>query len=535
MAVKSHLLQEDVAYYNPFLNGAALTSTTLQAAISAVGSARRTLFFPTGTWVISANLVFPSTLDVWIPSGAILDVNPGVTCTFDGGFTAPLVRVFSGTGILAFGNRLDAVHAQWWGALFDGTTDDAPALQAAINTAKPVCLPGATALIGTTLLLPSFATITGAGAKSVLKAKNNFGDISMLATAVDASTLGTRNTNIHLSAFLLDGNIVNNGTGGTNAHAIYLRTVQDVLIDHVAINGPKGSGIVMNPGTTPSVYSEGLVIRDMTIAGAGQTGIYISNGVIVRIISNYITTCGADGIVCLQDVLGSELREVDISHNQVVNCTGSGILAYATTSTMIVRTTIAHNIISVCGVYGIGYGNSHTLHIDHNSIQTVGASGIIDLIGGSGLTHFIQITHNTIGGAGGYGITYGCVQQAIILGNYVEQSQGAGIIVDTMAGGVVSSNTLKNLLSHGILLTSVTGTAITGNCVIGCLGHGLYATGLFGCVITGGVYNWNPGGGGIVESTGSNFNIITSNYARGNASTSIYVVGAQTIVDSNQI
>jgi len=96
-AQKTQLMQEDISYVNPLKYGIALNATTLQAAITAIGSAKRTLFLSTGTWTISSNVTVPSTIFLLIPSGTVVNVSGGSTLTLNGQYYAFEKNWYTGT------------------------------------------------------------------------------------------------------------------------------------------------------------------------------------------------------------------------------------------------------------------------------------------------------------------------------------------------------------------------------------------------------------------------------------------------------
>ena len=108
------------------------------------------------------------------------------------------------------------IYAIDHGALFDGSTDDAAALQAAINAAvtasKPLLLPPGTAVIGTPLSISATVTILGSGREeTVLKAKNGLNDYVIKFTG---GSVGVGIVGAHFADFAIDGNSANQTAGG---------------------------------------------------------------------------------------------------------------------------------------------------------------------------------------------------------------------------------------------------------------------------------------------------------------------------------
>jgi hypothetical protein len=106
--------------------GAVFNGTTLQAAITAIGGASRTLRIPPGAWSIASNLVVPATIKLFIDDGAILTVATGITLTINGDIVAGKCQIFDwvGTGAIVFGaGAVDCVYPEWFGDI-DGTADE---------------------------------------------------------------------------------------------------------------------------------------------------------------------------------------------------------------------------------------------------------------------------------------------------------------------------------------------------------------------------------------------------------------------------
>jgi hypothetical protein len=108
------------------------------------------------------------------------------------------------------------IRAVDFGAKFDGTTDDAAALQAAIDEAvaanKILLLDGGTSLVGTPLSISKPVTIMGSGrAATTLKLANGVNDYMFVFTGGDP---GVGIHGAHFSDFKIDGNSANQTAGG---------------------------------------------------------------------------------------------------------------------------------------------------------------------------------------------------------------------------------------------------------------------------------------------------------------------------------
>jgi hypothetical protein len=134
------------------------TRGTIAEAIQMIGSAVGTLSFAPGTWTIDADLTIPAHLVSRIPAGCVFDVSNAVTLSFAGPVLQESIDCVTGTGtvvgINGSGRRggyvkrsaaeagitiydwsRDELDVRRYGAVADGSTDDEPAISAAIAVA----------------------------------------------------------------------------------------------------------------------------------------------------------------------------------------------------------------------------------------------------------------------------------------------------------------------------------------------------------------------------------------------------------------
>ena len=103
-----------------------------------------------------------------------------------------------------------------YGATFNGSTNDATALQAAINAAisanLPLILPSGTAIVGTTLTINAPVTIIGSGREATtLKAANS---LNNYVITFSGGSAGVGIVGAHITDFTIDGNSANQTAGG---------------------------------------------------------------------------------------------------------------------------------------------------------------------------------------------------------------------------------------------------------------------------------------------------------------------------------
>lgn len=101
--------------------GTTFNSTTIQAAVTALGATKSSILLTPGTWTIASNLTVPDNIVLEIPPGAMVTVNTGVTL---------ITRIrcderqqcFSGPGQV-FLAGMSEVYPQWFGAVGNDTVD----------------------------------------------------------------------------------------------------------------------------------------------------------------------------------------------------------------------------------------------------------------------------------------------------------------------------------------------------------------------------------------------------------------------------
>ncbi|MCR4293624.1 MAG: glycoside hydrolase family 55 protein [Candidatus Kuenenia sp.] len=108
------------------------TGNSLNTAISTIGASKATLYIDVAS-TYTGPLTIPSNINLVIPiEGSISGTG---ILTIAAPTNIGLYQVFSGAGTITFtGASIAMVFPQWWGATGDGITNDAPAIQTAINS-----------------------------------------------------------------------------------------------------------------------------------------------------------------------------------------------------------------------------------------------------------------------------------------------------------------------------------------------------------------------------------------------------------------
>lgn len=165
MAYGQALDRTHVGYVNPLQYGASCNATTLNAAITAIGSAVRTLIITDTdrakvacTWTLAANVTVPSNVTLYVPTGSQIS-HSGFTLTVNGPFVAD-GHVFTTTASVVFGpSSVTHINPLWWGTALTDTT--LSAMHTATGSATlPVTLPVGTWTIAGNITLPRRLTYT---------------------------------------------------------------------------------------------------------------------------------------------------------------------------------------------------------------------------------------------------------------------------------------------------------------------------------------------------------------------------------------
>jgi hypothetical protein len=99
-----------------FGNNVNFTDGTITNALRSLSSPNLKVEFilQPGLWEICADITIPDNVTLTIPSGTILHINDGLSLTINGSVKAGYYQIFSGKGVVKFGNQTESVFPQWW-------------------------------------------------------------------------------------------------------------------------------------------------------------------------------------------------------------------------------------------------------------------------------------------------------------------------------------------------------------------------------------------------------------------------------------
>lgn len=227
------------------------------------------------------------------------------------------------------------VDVRSYGAKWDGTTDDASAVQDALDAvsgAGVVTLPPGTGIIGTALVCKSGVTLRGAGVDvTTIKVKDS--------ADVSAITVGSGITRACIRDLTIDGNKANQ----TDAvHGIACQGDTQTMITNVRVTSCKGDGIRATSNTDVAV------IGCISTANA-MRGIELTNVTGARIEGNLVTSNGTHGI----DVDFQTSNAIVVGNKSLSN-TSTGIFVEEGTDDV----TVAGNTSNSNGTYGIAVASA---------------------------------------------------------------------------------------------------------------------------------------------------------------------------------
>lgn len=196
-----------------------------------------------------------------------------------------------------------------FGADPTGVSNSAAAVQAALNSgASEVFIPSGTFLIETYLIVPANVKLVGAGAGSVLKAKNNMPLYAPWGSNHQYQMVLLNGDNAQASNFTIDGNTYRAG-------GIAAQTTDNNVASNCFIYNTTGAtqGILFT--TTSNSFIQNNFVKWIT--GSSGVQIYQSSGVVVT--GNIVKVVAAGGIFL------ADCDNADVTGNFVSDCGDVGL------------------------------------------------------------------------------------------------------------------------------------------------------------------------------------------------------------------
>lgn len=443
--------------------GAILNSTSINLAISSIGSNPARIVLRQGSWVMNADITVPENITLEVAAGATITTT-GYTLTVNGWLSAPPQKVFQGTGTVSLSDTV-IVDPRWWGAVGDGSTDSTAAIQRAIDATAvggTMAIPSAPSYFKITdeLTIAHAMTIQGASknysrilqataAKKALKVTGDYVTVKNLRlTGPGGGSLSTDSTAISVE-------------GSSAASVAHEFVAEDCLIESW---GDKGIYLI---------YVQTFTVKCCTFGSTYTAAIEMrscSNGLVE---GNIINTATLFGIIARRnntDSLTTDPRTtfVNIIGNKVFNVPGGeGIHVEAGSSIDIDGNSTLNCNLGITVTYSVGTTSGVAFAPYYCKIvNNVVDSSVVDGSKDVGIT---------LGGAlasgGATVIEYGrncCIIGNTVVGHGKESIAGTGaVVLYATASAIVQGNTIKDCGSNGIFLQPynydivITGNAIT--------------------------------------------------------------------------
>lgn len=362
------------------------------AAVTAIGSSDLRTLRVTSSQAVASNLTVTSNISTWFIGAGQLSISGSVTVAFDRpdqlmadkhkpifiGAGAPTGVTFSKPG---------TVYPQWWGAVCDGSTDDGPEIQSAIDS-----LPSAGGVV----------ELHGGTCKS---------NQELSVTKSDVTIRLNPGTTLNLSAIA--------GSGTANVH------VSSTVIAGIKITGSRVrvvGGRITGSATVTSKKVIGIHIHGASQTRVGGTkidglhaGIWMGNAAVEPTIQNVELDGNEEGVICGYQPTTSTSPQVSrptlmtvSSHGATV---GDGVSLYSYCDDMRI---MGGNFYSNAG-YGIdGYVGGSTLSLFGANVYSNATDGL-------------RLTYNSLSGTGAGKLGYS--KRATITGNRFYSNTGNGVTI----------------------------------------------------------------------------------------------------------
>lgn len=426
--------------------------------------------------------------------------------TQNSGVTLSDADVLSGAKVISVGSTIarslearfaDEINVLDFGAVGDGVTDDAAAINAALAHSKNVVLAaGKTFSIGSTLSLPSGTTFKGAPGAKIKVADG--ANVTAVKPATDA-------TFVSLIDLEIDGNKANNADG----HGVSSNGTTGLLIRGCHIHDCYASGVLLAGTANSGVRIEGNYVHDCDLSGLGAVTA-IDN---FTISGNIVRRTGTANIGVGIATYGT------ISHNA---CEDAGLEEPGADNISFYEKanhhiTVNGNSCRRSGNHCIHGGGSHVTYAG-NVVTGADFNGIYHVSSQTERSAHVSIVGNSANDNGRDGISVEFCDGVTITGNASnDNASGCGVITGDVTRIAISGNSCNGNI-HGVRLSTNTARAtVVANTCEGNTQHGIFNFDGDDCTITLNALN-NNGQFGLVVGSGSTNTIIGGNKLLNNTS-----------------
>lgn len=333
-----------------------------------------------------------------------------------------------------------------YGATGNGTTNDAAAIQAAINAAEAagggiVYFPPGTYRIGTRIELKSGVSLVGAG-----REYTTLRGMSGLTTAVIVGLSGAAVSNLAIRGLTINGDFMSTAI---NLNGIQVTNGSNVVVDECAVTNVAYTGIVFTTSTSCVVTGSRVSYTGGAQAGVGF-GVLLSGGTNSKVHDCHFIACNGMNIGGNSNALNASIVGNICDHTGTPRTTVSGAGQNPVSSgTLTVVSTAgfpAEGTLTVAGIVGVV---SYTGLTATTFTGCAGASGTA-IDGGVARNGYESI-----------GFTDGC-EQWLVKGNRSIDSGDNGISASANRS-VVEGNIIDSPQFHGIALAGGSNSQVIGN------------------------------------------------------------------------
>jgi parallel beta-helix repeat protein len=411
------------------------------------------------------------------------------------------------------------VSVKDFGATGDGSTDDAAAVQLALNVAGNIYFPAGTYSIGTTLNVLSNTQIL----------------LDQNATVIAKSTLSGKlisisgKTNVKVTGGIFNGN---KASATSSTDVIYIYNSSDVWVNNTTIKNARSRNIYIE-GPSSSSVSKNIYIQNNSLSGSTSvsiTFIYTTN---ILIENNQIFSSDTG-------LTSGQSSQIAIVGNTFYSNTNDGCAVGDSCSYISITGNVSHDN----GAEGINVdGCNHAVITGNTSYNNLIGITVWNRTPGTATSKRNVVSSNTVSNCTRYGILVADgTNFTLVEGNSVDNCGYDGIYLGQTNNAVVRDNTTNNNTYSGIYVVSTIGSTIQNNfsAYNTLYGINLQAGSGFGrTTITGNTLVSNASGYGIYDNSNGSKNVISNNFFTDESSpvvqtTSIYVNDNGVVISNNR-
>jgi parallel beta-helix repeat protein len=406
-----------------------------------------------------------------------------------------------------------------FGATGDGSTDDAAAVQLALNVAGNIYFPAGTYSIGTTLNVLSNTQVL----------------LDQNATVIAKSTLSGKlfsvsgKTNVKITGGIFNGN---KASATSSTDVIYIYDSYYVWVDNTTIQNGKSHNIFIEGPSSGSVSKNIYIQNNSLSASAGPciTFTYTTN---ILIENNQIFS-NATGLTSGQS------SQIAIVGNTFYSNTNDGCAVGDSCSYVSVTGNISHDN----GAEGINIdGVNNGVITGNTSYNNLIGITVWNRSPGTATSKRNVVSSNTVSNCTQYGILVADTTVfTLVEGNSVNNCGRDGIFLTSVNNAIIRDNVTNNNTFSGIYASATIGSTIQNNFSAYNTLYGIHlvsGTGLGRTTVTGNTLAANAGGYGVYDNSNGSNNVISNNFFTDESSpvvqtTSIYANDNGVVIENNR-